>query len=108
MSSGTRLHYLVSIALAIFIVACKEPLPDSLQALIDSDTESEIQAIWRFRFNGETVYYAQSGCCDMFNNLYDDDGKFICSPDGGFSGHGDGKCPTFWDQATDRKAIWKR
>ncbi len=96
------------IASALLIAACKEPVPKSLQTLIDGDSENEIQAIWRFKFDGNIVYYAQSACCDMYNNLYDESGELVCSPDGGFAGTGDGRCPTFWDKATDRKVIWER
>jgi len=44
-------------------------------------------------YKGKKVYYTISPCCDQLNPIYDEDGKYICSPDGGFNGTGDGKCP---------------
>ena len=88
--------------------ACKEPVPEFARELINSHTEREVSAIWRFRLNGETVYYVQSGCCDMFNDLYDQNGKRMCSPDGGITGDGDGKCPTFWEKAKHRVVVWEQ
>jgi hypothetical protein len=43
----------------------------------------------------------------MYNSLYDQDGTFLCSPDGGITGSGDGKCPAFWKKAKRRVLIWE-
>jgi hypothetical protein len=45
-------------------------------------------------FNNRVAYYIPPRCCDMPSELYDENGKLICYPNGGFAG-GDGKCPTF-------------
>ena len=47
----------------------------------------------RYVIDGKPYYYVRSPCCDFFNYLYDSNGDYLCSPDGGFTGKGDGKCP---------------
>ncbi len=64
-------------------------------------------AIYQYTYNGRIVYYVPPQCCDQFSTLYDADGIEICAPDGGFSGGGDGRCPDFFDQATDKVLIWE-
>jgi hypothetical protein len=48
--------------------------------------------IVRYAIDGQTYYYVRSPCCDMGNRLYDAQGNYVCAPDGGFAGRGDGKC----------------
>ena len=63
--------------------------------------------IYSFQYNGATVYYETSPCCDQFTNLYSANGQLICHPDGGLTGRGDGKCPEFRDQRTEEKLVWQ-
>ncbi|PJE81048.1 hypothetical protein COU58_04570 [Candidatus Pacearchaeota archaeon CG10_big_fil_rev_8_21_14_0_10_32_42] len=56
-------------------------------------------------YNGETVYYYLAGCCDQFNDLYNEQGEKICSPNGGISGKGDGKCQDF--QMINCELVWE-
>jgi hypothetical protein len=65
------------------------------------------QSIYRYTYDGRTVYYVPPTCCDQLSTLYDVDGNVICAPDGGFSGKGDGRCPDFLEQATDKVLIWE-
>lgn len=51
--------------------------------------------VWRWDVKDEIYYYITSDCCDQFNILYDKHCQIICSPDGGFTGAGDGNCPEF-------------
>jgi hypothetical protein len=44
---------------------------------------------------GRRVYLFQAPCCDVFDALYDEDGRYICAPSGGFLGQGDGRCPAW-------------
>ena len=46
-------------------------------------------------------------CCDFFNEVYDDKCKLLGSPDGGFTGKGDGKLPDFFKEAKNEKLIWE-
>jgi hypothetical protein len=48
-------------------------------------------------YNGEIAYYIPLRCCDIPSELYDQNGKIICHPNGGFTG-GDGKCQSFSPQ----------
>ena len=63
--------------------------------------------IIRYTYKGETVYYLPPKCCDVPSVLYDAQGNSICSPDGGFTGHGDGQCPDFFSERTNETIIWE-
>src|SRR6185295_10949660 len=62
--------------------------------------------IWRITHRGQPAYYFISPCCDAGNPLFSASGEEICYPDGGFSGHGDGKCPAPRDSYTDAVLVW--
>jgi hypothetical protein len=62
--------------------------------------------ILRYRYEGSTVYYVPAICCDQPSELYDDQGRVICRPDGGFSGRGDGRCPGFHAGKSGETLIW--
>lgn len=64
-------------------------------------------AIWRYSYHGEVVYYFPPVCCDVPSALYDNSGKYKCSPDGGITGQGDGKCPDFFQSRTDEYLLWR-
>jgi hypothetical protein len=64
-------------------------------------------SVWQYEYNGQTVYYIPAKCCDIPSSLYDTNCKLICSPDGGFTGKGDGKCKDFAEKRTNEKLIWK-
>jgi len=51
--------------------------------------------IWKWKVDTKTYYYITSDCCDQFNYLYTNNCELVCAPDGGFTGNGDGTCPTF-------------
>jgi len=63
--------------------------------------------ITRYEFNGSVVYYVTQNCCDQFNPLYDENGNVLCSPDGGITGQGDGRCPDFFSARRDETLIWQ-
>ncbi len=87
--------------------ACKEPIPDFVQEMIDSSPMGEVVEVWTYRFEGETVYYFPPMPYDIPSALINEKGQTICSPDGGLTGSGDGKCPTFFSERTGGKLIWK-
>jgi hypothetical protein len=64
-------------------------------------------SVWQYEYNGKIVYYIPAKCCDIPSLLYDSDCNLICSPDGGFTGKGDGKCSDFAEKRTKEKLIWK-
>lgn len=57
-------------------------------------------------YKDKIVYYLPPRCCDIGSILYDENGNFICSPDGGFAGSGEGKCPDFFEKRTNCEIIW--
>ncbi len=64
-------------------------------------------SIWKYEYNGQTVYYVPAHCCDIPSSVYDAAGNEICEPDGGLTGKGDGKCPDFFDKRSNEQLIWK-
>ncbi len=45
-------------------------------------------------YEGKPAFYVSPACCDIPSELYDESGRLLCFPAGGFAG-GDGRCPTF-------------
>ncbi len=62
--------------------------------------------VWKWESGGSTYYYFTSDCCDQFNLLYDDECNYVCAPDGGWSGAGDGNCPEFPEPVV-RTLVWE-
>ena len=58
-------------------------------------------------YKNQIVYYLPSRCCDISSVLYNEDGDVICSPDGGFTGGGDGRCTDFFEERKNCEVIWK-
>jgi Tol biopolymer transport system component len=65
------------------------------------------QSIWRYEWEGRTVYYIPPQCCDVFSSLYDAEGTLICAPNGGIDGRGDGRCPNFLTERTNERLVWE-
>ena len=51
--------------------------------------------ILRYTYARRSYYYLPPAAGDQFSSLYNSGGKEICAPDGGITGMGDGKCPSF-------------
>ncbi len=64
-------------------------------------------SLWRYDYGGQVVYFVPAHCCDISSVVYDASGNYLCAPDGGFSGKGDGKCADFFSQRSNEKLIWK-
>jgi hypothetical protein len=62
-------------------------------------------SVWRYLYNGKTVYYIPPTCCDVPSVLLDDACTILCSPDGGISG--DGRRPDFIKTRQNEELIWK-
>jgi hypothetical protein len=109
-----KLRYLV-LALIVLTVACSLPAqlsnPPWVWKLILQFQLQPVgnppQSIWEYEWEGRTVYYMPPQCCDMFSSLYEADGTYICAPDGGLNGKGDGRCPTFQTERTNEQLVWK-
>lgn len=58
-------------------------------------------------YKNQNVYYLPARCCDISSVLYNNEGNIICSPDGGLTGKGNGKCVDFFDIRKDCVIVWK-
>ena len=85
-------------------------LPTCIKNKIDSfkakDAHERPQKVVEYMYKGKKVYYVVMPCCDFFNEVYDATCKLLGSPDGGFTGKGDGKLPDFFSEAKNEKLIW--
>ncbi len=82
-------------------------IKDLIKKLKSEPVKNPASKIYRYSFEGKTVYYMPPECCDNFSDLYNDSCKIIAHPDGGFTGKGDRKAPTFHDDKKDEKLIWE-
>lgn len=111
-----RRELMVSTLLALLLVgtvACAAKPPASaiwLDRLIAQFQQAPVanppQRILRYRYREQTVYYVPPTCCDQPSTLYDETGERLCSPDGGFSGRGDGRCADFRERRMDEAVFW--
>ncbi|TSC78333.1 MAG: hypothetical protein G01um101433_274 [Parcubacteria group bacterium Gr01-1014_33] len=85
--------------------------PSWIKKLITEEESDRVAnppaSLTQFEYKNQTVYYLPSRCCDIPSILYDENGNVICSPDGGFTGRGDGKCSDFFKTRQNGKVIWK-
>ncbi len=81
-------------------------IEDKINQIKQERVRNPPASVWRWKTNTTTYYYITSDCCDQFNYLYDTMCNRICAPDGGITGKGDGKCPSFSTQ-TEKTLIWK-
>ncbi len=87
-------------------------LPECLQKMVAGDPEWPHELIYpsdyisRCNYDDRIVYFMPSQCCDIPSYLFDADCNIICSPDGGYSGTGDGRCPEFSEAAANCEEIW--
>lgn len=95
----------------ISIAGCVQNEPDWVQELIQKEINEPAAnppaSLSRCIYKGDIVYYIPPRCCDIPSTLYSEEGDVICSPDGGFTGFGDGKCADFFDEKKDCEVIWK-
>lgn len=109
------LYTLLAVMLSSEFSGCEKKEASVIPSCV-SDLIKDIEAapvtnpsgsVWQYTYKGKTVYYIPSICCDIPSRLIDTDCKLICSPDGGFTGAGDGKCADFFSDRTDEKLIWQ-
>jgi hypothetical protein len=113
---------LVIVLISTILGSCKSTIdsPENLQPLnIPACVQEKIDliknasvwnppaSVYSYVYNNQTVYSFSADCCDQFNTVYDVNCKVICSPSGGITGNGDGKCPDFQKMATNETLIWK-
>ena len=92
-------------------VALKDSVPICIEELIKKIALEPITSppskVYRYTFDGKTVYYVPPVCCDNFSDLYNDSCKIIAHPDGGFTGRGDGRAASFNTTKKNEKLIWE-
>lgn len=80
---------------------------DFINAKKIAPIENPPASISQCNYNNNTVYYQPAPCCDMFSTLYDWNKNKICSPSGGTTGQGDGKCQDFSSDKNSCSIIWQ-
>lgn len=92
-------------AIAFYLLSCDSPdmmktrdCPTCFQTMMTGSNPP--LEIWSYLYNKKIVYLAIANCCDQFDVVYSSNCTVVCSPSGGFSGQGDGKCPDFFNKAT--------
>jgi hypothetical protein len=80
---------------------------DLIEAFESVSVANPPLSIWRYTYEGQTVYYVPPRCCDIESALLDAGGKVLCHPDGGFYGTGDGRCGDFFEKRTNAVLIWR-
>lgn len=82
-------------------------LETRIQNLSTEPRQNPPARIMRYRFEGQVVYYETLGGGDQYSNLYDQNGKIICHPEGGITGKGDGNCRYFTKRRTEERLVWQ-
>jgi hypothetical protein len=90
--------------------ASKE-MPKCVENLIHQTKEEGVSnptsKVYRYLYQGKTVYYISPECCDSPSTLVDEKCNVLCSPDGSFTGNGDGQCTDFVASRSAEKLIWQ-
>jgi hypothetical protein len=63
----------------------------------DGPLEAPPASFYRCVYKNQKVFFKPARCCDIPSEVWDEKGSHICSPDGGETGRGDGKCRGFSD-----------
>ena len=91
------------------MITPKIPNPAWVTELITQESKSaNTTSIIRCSYANKTVYYIPPKYADIPSILYDAAGKEICSPDGGLTGKGDGKCSDFFETRSNCTTIWRK
>jgi hypothetical protein len=105
---------ILMIMISVVLVSCNtEPNPlawldDMVRDIQRDPSNSCIDQIWEYEYDGGTVYYFSSGaCCDGFNYLYDSEGNQI-GMSGGFAGIMTGEMESFLQNRTNGTIYWER
>jgi Domain of unknown function (DUF6970) len=82
-------------------------LADLVQGLKEKPVANPPASVTRYRYKGRTVFYVPPRAGDVPSVLYDEDGRVVGRPDGGYMGVGDGKLLDFFDERTDEEVVWQ-
>ena len=85
--------------------------PTFIQQLISKQEADPIAnppaSLSKCTYKNQTVYYLPPRCCDIPGILYNEKGENLCSPDGGITGRGNGKCTDFFQTKEKCEIIWQ-
>ncbi|MFT4753024.1 MAG: hypothetical protein ACI9GM_000422 [Salibacteraceae bacterium] len=101
--------FVVAILISSILKSCKDD--EKSKTCIDVKIEKNncLRSVYSYLYNGSVVYlFENNGCPGNTNDLYSSNCQFICSPSGGLSGQGDGRCVDFDTIAIDRKLFWTK
>lgn len=104
----------LAIFLSISISSCEKvdfpkDTPTCIKKEIRKQQDECLDRVVKYEYNGNTVYlFEPADCPDALFNLYDENCNHICSPAGGISGNGDGKCNDFYQAAIEKEVIWTK
>jgi hypothetical protein len=103
----------VILIIVLFNSCASEDLPAEISSCMEDkinelkrNASPEPKQLWRWTVDNKTYYHVISDCCDFYNYLYDSNCRAVCAPDGGFSGAGDGQCPSF-DSPIEKVLLWE-
>lgn len=104
---------LAVVVFALAFVSCENAnyrqIPKPIRKLILEQKGNCLTSVEKYHYQGKEVYlFESSSCADYPAVVYDGKGDVICMPSGGLSGAGDGKCPCFYDEATDKEDVWNK
>jgi len=91
-------------------IELNEEVPACIEHMIKQRRRAAVQnppaEVWKWEVDGRVYYYFTGDCCDQFNELYDSECNYVCAPDGGVGGQGDGQCPVFGGPI-EKSLIWQ-
>lgn len=102
------------LCLSLFIASCEKidvpkGTPKCIKKKIKEENDKCLDKVYEYTYKGETVYlFVPANCPDYLYYLYNEKCELICSPAGGVSGNGDGKCTDFYQQASNMKLIYSK
>jgi len=110
-----KLRVLAILIMLLLLAGCAQATQSANPAWVDKLIEKFSSdpvanpplSIWKYEYNGQVVYFVPQHCCDITSMLYDAQGIYLCAPDGGIAGKGDGKCSDFFDKRTGEQLIWQ-
>jgi uncharacterized protein DUF6970 len=99
----------IFIGILFMLGSCSKTPGTCIYKEIEKEKNNCLDKVYEYEFNGETVYlFVPAGCPDAMYILYNENCDFVCSPSGGLSGNGDGRCLEFYNKAVNEKLIWSK
>ena len=104
---------LAVVVFALAFVSCENAnyrqIPKPIRKLILEQKGNCLTSVQKYHYQAKDVYlFESSSCADYPAVVYDENGDVICMPSGGLSGAGDGKCPCFYEEATNKEVVWNK